>query len=51
LHRVSRRIVLGWPQAKLRELLPDRMLASHPELYVGDPDAFPGASSSPAVTP
>jgi transposase len=51
LHRVSRLIVLGWPQAKLRELLPDRMLASHPELYVRDPDAFPGASSSPALTP
>ena len=36
----------GWPPAKLRDLLPDRMLASHPELYVGDPDALP----IPAVT-
>jgi hypothetical protein len=51
LHRVTRLIVLGWPQAKLRELLPDRMLASHPELYVGEPDAFPGASASPALAP
>jgi hypothetical protein len=24
--------------ARLRDLLPDRMLAAHPELYVGDPD-------------
>jgi hypothetical protein len=31
----------GWPRAKLRDLLPDRMLADHPELYVGDPDALP----------
>jgi transposase len=41
LHRVVHCIVHGWPQAKLRELLPDRMLAEHPELYVGDPDALP----------
>jgi hypothetical protein len=38
--------VHGWPQAKLRDLLPDRMLATHPGLYVGDPDALP----MPAVT-
>jgi len=41
LHRVVHRIVHGWPQAKLRDLLPDRMLAEHPELYIGDPDALP----------
>ena len=41
LHRVVHCIVHGWPQAKLRELLPDRMLAQYPELYVGDPDALP----------
>ena len=41
LHRVVHCIVHGWPQAKLRDLLPDRMLAEHPELYVGDPDALP----------
>jgi transposase len=46
LHRVVHCIVHGWPQAKLRDLLPDRMLAQHPELYVGDPDALP----MPAVT-
>ena len=34
-------IVRGWPQDKLRDLLPDRVLAAHPELYVGDPDALP----------
>jgi hypothetical protein len=31
-------MVKSWPQAKLRELLPDRMLIAHPELYVGDPE-------------
>jgi transposase len=42
LHRVTRLVVQGWPKARLRDLLPDRMLAAHPELYVGDgpaPDA------------
>ena len=41
LHRVVHCIVHGWPQAKLRDLLPDRMLGAYPELYVGDPDALP----------
>jgi transposase len=41
LHKVVHGIVDGSPQHKLRDLLPDRMLAAHPELYVGDPDAFP----------
>lgn len=40
LHLVTRLIVHGWPQAQLRELLPDRILATHPELYTGD-DAAP----------
>jgi len=47
LHRVVHCIVHGWPQAKLRDLLPDRMLLAHPELFVGDPDALP----APAITP
>ncbi|HXO16555.1 MAG TPA: IS66 family transposase [Candidatus Dormibacteraeota bacterium] len=41
LHRVVTSIVHGWPHAKLRELLPDRMLLAHPDLYIGDPDALP----------
>jgi hypothetical protein len=41
LHQVVHRIVHGWPQSKLRDLLPDRMLVAHPELYTGDPDALP----------
>jgi transposase len=42
LHLVSKLIVQGWPHAKLRDLLPDRMLASNPDLYVGDTSpAFP----------
>ena len=36
LHRVTRLIVQGWPNAKLRDLLPDRMLVTHPERYAGD---------------
>lgn len=39
LHLVTKLIVQGWPHARLRELLPDRILVSHPELYVGDRDA------------
>jgi hypothetical protein len=41
LHKVIHCIVHGWPQDKLRELPADRMLAAHPELYAGDPDALP----------
>ena len=41
MHMVVHCIVHGWPQAKLREILPDRMLIAHPALYVGDPDALP----------
>ena len=41
LHKAVHCIVHGWPNDKLRELLPDRMLVAHPELYVGDPDALP----------
>ena len=41
LHLVTKLIVQGWPQAKLRELLPDRVLVAHPELYIGDHDALP----------
>jgi transposase len=50
LHLVTKLLVNGWPQAKLRELLPDRMLASHPELYVGDPDALPIPPTTRALT-
>ncbi len=41
----------GWPQATLRELLPDRMLTIHAELYVGDPDALPLPSPLRALSP
>jgi transposase len=50
LHRVVHCIVHGWPQAQLRELLPDHMLAAHPELFVGDPDALPMPSPTRALT-
>ena len=45
LHLVTRLIVGGWPQRQLRELLPDRIVAAHPELVAGEPDALllPGA--------
>jgi transposase len=46
LHKVVHCIVHGWPNDKLRELLPDRMLATHPELYFGDPDALPMPASA-----
>jgi transposase len=49
LHLVTKLLVNGWPQAKLRDLVPDRMLASHPELYVGDPDALPIPATARAL--
>jgi transposase len=44
LHLVTKLIVQGWPNARLRELLPDRMLAAHPELFI---HAAPEAPSQP----
>lgn len=35
LHFVTKLIVEGWPQKDLRELLPDRIVAKHPELLAG----------------
>jgi transposase len=32
LHLVTRLLVDGWPQKRLRELLPDRIVVEHPEL-------------------
>ena len=49
LHRVTKLIVNGWPQSRLRELLPDRMLAAHPELFVGDRSALPPKVDAPAL--
>jgi transposase len=40
LHLVTRLLVRGWPQRQLRELLPDRIVAAHPELATGDPTAL-----------
>lgn len=34
LHLVTRLIVNGWPQATLRDLLPDRIASVHPELLL-----------------
>jgi hypothetical protein len=41
LHLVTRLVVAGWPQRRLRELLPDRIVALHPELAAGEPAALP----------
>ena len=46
LHFVTKLIVEGGPQRKLRDLLPDRVLASHPEFYVGDRSTL---SESPGI--
>ena len=42
LHLVTRLIVGGWPQRLLRELLPDRIVAAHPELAAGEPAVLLG---------
>jgi hypothetical protein len=41
LHVVTKLIVNGWPNARLRELLPDRIGALHPELRLPTRDAHP----------
>ena len=50
LHLVTRLIVHGWPNAKLRELLPDRVLVAHPELYVGEASELSASPDAPALT-
>lgn len=49
LHLVTKLIVHGWPQSRVRDLLPDRMLASHPELFVGERDELPAAPGAPPL--
>jgi transposase len=44
LHAVTELIVNGWPNARLRELLPDRIGEHHPELRLPS-----GASPPPAL--
>ena len=51
LHLVTKLIVHGWPHKKLRDLLPDRMLAAHPELDVRERYPLPGSSGSAALPP
>jgi transposase len=36
LHLVTNLIVHRWPQSKLRDLLPDRVAVSHPDLLIAD---------------
>lgn len=43
LHVVTKLIVYGWPNAHLRDLLPDRILKKHPNLFIGDPLDLPEA--------
>jgi transposase len=49
LHLVTKLIVHGWPQSRLRELLPDRILTSHPELFVGERDVLPASPAAPLL--
>jgi len=49
LHLVTKLIVHGWPQARLRDLLPDRIVASHPNLCIGERDALPAARDAPSL--
>ncbi|MCA9600363.1 MAG: IS66 family transposase [Myxococcales bacterium] len=49
LHLVTKLIVRGFPQSKLRDLLPDRMLAAYPELHAGDPATLPDYVVPPAL--
>lgn len=45
LRQVTKLIVEGWPQKRLRDLLPDRMALAHPELVVARHDAPPEPST------
>jgi transposase len=50
LHLVTKLIVNGWPSETLRDLLPDRILVAHPELYVGEREpALPAVADTPLL--
>jgi hypothetical protein len=52
LHKIVHGIVHGWPQDKLHDPLPDRVLAAHSELYALPMPSSPRAlslESSPAA--
>lgn len=49
LHLLIKLLVAGWPQAKIRDLLPDRILTTYPELYVGERPALTGPPGTPAI--
>jgi transposase len=51
LHTITKLLVGGWPNAMRRELLPDRVLASHPELYIGDHSALAPPGAPPLLGP
>jgi len=49
LHVVAKLIVNGFPNARLRELLPDRITTLHPELRLPDPVARPPSLPAPLL--
>ena len=51
LHLITKLIVAGWPQAKLRELLPDRLGVTRPELVPRGqaPAVLSAAADAPAL--
>ena len=49
LHTITKLPVRGWRNAQLRELLPDRILFRHPELYIGDHSALAPVVASPLL--
>ena len=51
LHLITKLIVAGWPQAKLRELLPDRLAVTRPELVPRGqaPAVLSTAADAPAL--
>lgn len=51
LHLVTKLILDGWPQKKLRDLLPDRIAVSHPEVLVKSKQAAPPAPAAAATLP
>lgn len=49
LHAVTRLIVHGWKDSRLRELLPDRIHLLYPELQTTDPDELELAIDAPRL--
>lgn len=50
LHLVTKLLIHGWPQARILELLPERLAQAHLELRLPPPPPLPQPSATPLLS-